>query len=121
MSTYDGWAGSYTGKFDPGADSFFQPASWFGTQPTNALGTATRYNPKLRYFPSFSENISLSRSITLKEQKHLDIRWETFNLLNRTQFGSLSGGTTLQNANFGNWRSQSNSGRRMQVSMKLYW
>jgi hypothetical protein len=40
---------------------------------------------------------------------------ETFNLLNRTQFGALSGGTTLQNANFGNWRSQSNSGRRMQI------
>ena len=93
----------------------------FGTQPTTALGTATRYNPKMRYFPGFSESVSLSRSITLKEQKHLDFRWETFNLLNRTQFGALSGGTTLQNANFGLWRSQSNSGRRMQVSMKLYW
>jgi hypothetical protein len=121
VSTYSGWAGSYTGKFDPGADSFFQPASWFGTQPTTSLGTATRYNPKIRYFPSYNETVSLARSITLKEQKHLDFRWETFNLLNRTQFGALSGGTTLQNANFGNWRSQSNSGRRMQVSMKLYW
>jgi hypothetical protein len=121
VSSYNGWAGNYTGTFDPGADSFFQPASFFGTQPTTSLGNATRYNPKIRYFPSYNETVSLARSITLKEQKHLDIRWETFNLLNRTQFGPLSSATTLQNANFGNWRSQSNSGRRMQVSMKFYW
>jgi hypothetical protein len=71
--------------------------------------------------PGLSENASLAKSITLKEQCHLDLRWEAFNLLNRTQFGALSGGGTLQNANFGLWRTQSNSGRRMQVSMKLYW
>jgi len=121
VSTYDGWGGTYTGKFDPGADSFFQPVSFFGTQPTNALGTITRYNPKLRYFPNFNENASLNRSIRITESKHLDLRWESFNYLNRTQFGPLSSGTTLQNANFGNWKSQSNSARRMQVSMKFYW
>jgi hypothetical protein len=120
-STYTGWAGSYTGKFDPGADSFFQPASWFGTQPTTQMGNLTRYNPKLRYFPNFNESASLARSIHFTEAKHLDFRWESFNILNRTQFGPLSGGTTLQNANFGNWKSQSNSARRMQVSMKFYW
>jgi hypothetical protein len=121
ITTYDGWASSYTGRFDPGAESFFQPASWFGTQPTTQLGNATRYNPKLRYFPGFNENASLARSFRFTESKHLDIRWEAFNYLNRTQFGPLSGGATLQNANFGNWKSQSNSARRMQVSMKLYW
>jgi len=121
VSTYNGWGGTYTGSFDPGADSFFQPASWFGTQPTTSLGSITRYNPKLRYFPGYNESFSFARSIHIKESSHLDFRWEAFNLLNRTQFGSLSGGTTLQNANFGNWRSQSNSGRRMQVSLKLYW
>ena len=121
VSTYNGWGGTYTGKFDPGADSFFQPVSFFGTQPTTSLGTITRYNPKLRYFPGFNENASLNRTIKLTESMHLDFRWESFNYLNRTQFGPLSGGTTLQNANFGNWRSQSNSPRRMQVSLKLYW
>ena len=92
---------------------------WHATH--HLFGNETRYNPKTRYLPNLNENLSLARSITLKEQKRLDFRWETFNLLNRVQFGALSGGTTLQNANFGNWRSQSNSGRRMQVSMKLYW
>jgi hypothetical protein len=121
VSTYDGWRGTYSGSFDPGANSFFQPASWFGTQPTTSLGTLTRYNPKLRYLPNYGESTSLSKSIPIKERAHLDYRWETFNLLNRTQFGALSGGTSLQNANFGNWRSQSNSARRMQMSLKLYW
>jgi len=122
VPAYDGWRGGIAGsKFDPAVDKFLQPASFFGTQPTDALGTMTRYNPKLRNWPGFGEAVSLARSITLHEQKHLDFRWETFNLLNRTQFGALSGGGTLQNANFGLWRTQANSGRRMQVSMKLYW
>lgn len=121
ISTYDGWRGNYSGTFDPGADSFFQPASWFGTQSTTALGNATRYNPRLRYLPNYNESLSLSRSFTIKESKRIDFRWETFNLLNRTQFGPLSSGAVLQNANFGNWRSQANSPRRQQVSLKLYW
>ncbi len=121
VSTYNGWGSTYSGKFDPAVDSFFQPVSFFGTQPTTSLGTLTPYNPKLRYFPGFNENASLNRTIRFSEAKHLDIRFESFNYLNRTQFGPLSGGTSLQNANFGLWRSQSNSARRMQVSAKFYW
>jgi hypothetical protein len=51
----------------------------------------------------------------------LDFRCEAFNLLNRTAFGGLGSATSLQNANYGLWRSQSNSPRRMQVALKLYW
>src|ERR1035437_1462933 len=58
VSTYDAWRGTYTGSFDPGANSFFQPASWFGTQPTTSLGTATRYNPKMRYLPNYGDRPS---------------------------------------------------------------
>jgi hypothetical protein len=123
VPTYDGWRAPVAGgTFDPNVDRFIQPASFFGAQPTTALGNETRYNPKLRSWPGFNENLSLARSINLHgEHKRLDFRWETFNLLNRTQFGALSGGTTLQNPNFGLWRVQSNTQRRMQVSLKLYW
>ena len=51
VSTYDGWGGTYTGKFDPGADSFFQPASWFGTQPTTSLGNDHPVQPQTALFP----------------------------------------------------------------------
>jgi hypothetical protein len=122
VATNQGWRGTYSGKFDPAKDSFFQPVSWFGTQPTTALGTDTRYNPDCRYFPNYNESLSLARSFSLKEQKRLEFRWETFNILNRTQFGPVSSGSvSLQNANFGNWASQANSPRRQQVSLKLYW
>jgi hypothetical protein len=123
VPTYDGWRAPLKGsKFDPNVDSFLQPVSFFGTQPTTGFGNETRYNPKLRSWPGFNENVSLARGIQLKgEQKRLDFRWETFNLLNRTQFGPLGGGATLQNNNWGQWRVQVNSQRRMQVSLKLYW
>ena len=122
VSTYDGWRSpTKGGSFDPNVDSFLQPVSFFGTQPTTGLGNETRYNPKLRYWPSFNENFSLAKTITFKEERRLDFRWETFNLLNRTAFGPLSGATTLQNNNWGLWRAQANTQRRMQVSLKLYW
>jgi hypothetical protein len=105
----------------PNVDKFLQPVSFFGTQPTDAFGNVTRYNPKLRSMPNFSENVSLARTVGIKEALRLEMRGEAFNLLNRTTFGALSGGTSLQNANFGLWRTQSNSARRMQVALKLYW
>jgi len=121
-ATYDGWRGPIAGsKFDPAVDKFLQPASWFGTQPTDRFGNVTRYNPKLRGWPVYSEDVSLARAIRVKEGLRLDFRWEAFNVLNRTRFGALSGGATLQNANFGLWRSQSNDARQMQVALKLYW
>ncbi len=101
--------------------SALQPISFFGAQPTDRFGNETRYNPKLRGWPGFNENVSIARTITFKEEKRLDFRWETFNLLNRTSFSSLGGGATLQNSNWGLWRNQGNTQRRMQVSLKLYW
>src|ERR1051326_8215242 len=93
VPAYDGWRASVKGsKFDPNADSFLQPVSFFGPQPTNRFGNETRFNPKLRSWPGFNENLSLARSINLHGEQHrLELRWETFNLLNRTQFGPLSG------------------------------
>jgi hypothetical protein len=123
VPTYDGWRAPTKGNnFDPNVDTFIQPASFFGPQPATAFGNETRFNPKLRYWPGFNENLSLARTINLHgEQKRLDIRWETFNLLNRTVFGPLSNATTMQNPNFGLWRAQANTQRRMQISLKFYW
>ncbi len=122
VPTYNNWRAPVSGKFDPNADSFLQPVSFFGPQPTTGFGNETRYNPKLRYFPNYNENLSLARSIKLnREKQRLDFRAEAFNLLNRTQFGPLSGATTLQNNNWGLFRVQSNIQRRMQLSLKLYW
>ncbi len=34
---------------------------------------------------------------------------------------TLGGGSTLQDPNFGLWRTQLNTPRRMQLALKLYW
>jgi hypothetical protein len=59
VTTYDGWRAPYTGNFNPYADNFFQPVSFFGPQSETQLGNATRYNPKVRNWPNFKENVAL--------------------------------------------------------------
>jgi hypothetical protein len=130
ISTYD-WRGPQaTGKFDPQTDRFFQQASFFGPQPGNAIGNSTRFNPKVRLFPNYNENISLAKEFAVTERVRLDFRWEAFNLFNRVRFGIGPGRNitdnytaTLTNPNFGRLTSSSdllNEPRRMQFALKLY-
>jgi hypothetical protein len=120
VATYEGWRGPIAGdKFDPGIDNFFQPVAFFGNQPNDRFGNMTRVNPKLRAFAAYNENISFARMFHFNERSRIEFRGEAFNVLNRTRFGFQS--TSLQNANFGLMRTQANSPRRFQLSLKLYW
>jgi hypothetical protein len=122
VSTYDGWRGAQAGKdFDPQTDRFFQPASFFGTQPAVGIGNMTRFNPKLREFPNYNENISVAKGFTITEQLRLDFRWEAFNLFNRVRFGT--GSNSIQSQDLGRifgTGSVLNEPRRMQFGLKLY-
>ncbi len=122
ISTYEGWGCSDIENFDPSTTSFFQSASFFGPQPANVFGNATRYNPKCRQFPNYDENLSVNRSFKLREKLNVEFRGEAFNLLNRTRFGT--GSTTLQNQTFGRLTSNSdilNTPRQVQFALKLNW
>ncbi len=120
ISTYDGWRAPLKGdKFDPAADRFLNPATFPATAQPIAFGNSTRYNPKVRSFPNFNENISFAKSFPFGETRRLDFRWEAFNLFNRTVFGV--GGTNLNGNNFGVVNDQANTWRQMQVALKLYW
>jgi len=121
ITTYNGWGGTYSGRFDPNTELYLQPQSFFPTQTYNSMGNATRYNPKMRYWPSFNENENVARTFNLKEKAHLEFRFEGFNVLNRVAFGPLSGATTLTNANWGKWGAQANNARRMQLVARLTW
>ena len=90
----------------------------FPAQAIN-FGDAPRYNPRLRGFANFNENISLAKRFSLTERWQLDLRWEAFNLFNRTVFST--GGTNLDSNTFGVVSSQDNDPRRMQAGLKLYW
>ncbi len=118
VTGYDNWRAPIAGdKFDPAVDRFLD-RSVFPTQP-DAFGNATRFNPKVRAFPNFNENISLAKSFRFGEDLRLDFRWEVFNMFNRTVFGT--GNTNLNNNAFGIVTDQVNSPRQMQVGLKIYW
>ena len=138
IDTYEGWRAPIAGeKFDPAVDRYFQPATvaswngdtptvttegWFPVQPRDRLGNMTRNNPKMRNFPLFSENISLAKTFTVSQEKRrtLDLRFEAFNMFNRTQF-STPGTSVSDVANFGLVRNQANTPRRMQFALKVNW
>jgi len=131
ITTYDGWRGAQArDKFDPQTDRFFQPASFFGPQPNNRIGNSTRFNPKVRQFPNYNENISVAKEFAITEKMHLDFRWEAFNLFNRVRFGigprrsgTDPGTASLTDPNFGRITSNGdllNDPRRMQFALKLY-
>jgi hypothetical protein len=128
VTSYDGWrAPTQGGSFDPSKDLFFVP---YGTGPfplqgtgtaLNGLGNETRYNPKVRYFPNYNENVSIAKTFPIKEKLRIDIRAEAFNVFNRVRFGT--GSTQLQSTTFGKLTSNGdllNTPRQMQLAAKLY-
>ena len=118
ITSYDNWRAAIAGdKFDPAVDKFLDK-SVFPTQPA-AFGNATRFNPKVRAFPNFNENISLAKTFHFTESFRLDFRWEVFNIFNRTVFGT--GNTNLNNTAFGVVTDQANTPRQMQIGLKIYW
>jgi hypothetical protein len=127
ITSYNGWQPNFNGKFDPSVDNFFVPyrSGPFPSQdvnsPLNGFGNATRYNPKLRYFPNLNENLGIARSFPFRESVRLEFRAEAFNVFNRTRFGT--GTTTLQDPNFGHLTSSAdllNTPRQLQLALKLY-
>ena len=128
VSSYTGWRAQTQGsQFDPSVDNFFVPygSGPFPLQGTNTalngLGNETRYNPKVRLFPNLNENLSIAKSIPIKEKIHLDIRAEAFNVFNRVRFST--GSTQLQSTTFGKLTSNGdllNTPRQMQLAAKLY-
>ncbi len=119
ISTYDGWIVNKDNPDWKGSDRFFQPPSFFGPQPNDRAGNATRHNPKARQPGNFNENFSLAKKFLLTESVRLDLRWEMFNAFNR--FRPNPGSTNVQDPNFGRVQSQLNEPRRMQLGLKIYW
>ena len=77
VTTNDNWGGAWKGSsFDPNVDRFFQPASYFGVQPSVGIGNATRFNPKMREFPNFNENVSIAKVFAIHEQTSIELRGE---------------------------------------------
>jgi hypothetical protein len=122
IDSYDNWRPPLQGdKFDPAVDRFLKPSNQFPAQPAYLMGNATRYNPKVRAFPYYNENVSLAKTFSITESVRIDIRGEAFNVLNRTVFLVSAPNTNLNSNQFGVVTGQSNDPRQMQVALKIYW
>jgi len=131
VTSYNGWQPNWGGSFDPGKDNFFVP---YGTgpfplqgsasTPLYGIGNVTRLNPKVRLFPNFNENMSVTKDFPIKgESKRLEFRAEAFNVFNRVRFGD-GVSQTLQNQQFGvltGAGSQINTPRQLQLALKFYY
>jgi hypothetical protein len=118
ITSYDNWVPQWkNGDFDPAVDRRLDRAAFPAQQPIN-FGNATRFNPKVRAFPNYNENISLAKTINIGEKLRLDFRAESFNLFNRVIFGN--GNTNIDSNVFGVVNDQANQARQMQLALKLY-
>jgi hypothetical protein len=127
ISSYTGWQPNYGGSFDPSVNNFFVPfqSGPFPNQGSgtalNGFGNTTRYNPKLRQFPNYNENLSIARAFPIRESTRLEFRAEAFNIFNRVRFGT--GSVSLQDQNFGHLTSSAdllNTPHQLQLALKLY-
>ncbi len=127
ITSYDNWRAPVAGdEFDPFRDVWwnkdvFQRAA-DGRALTQAelyagIGNAAKSNPKARSPWYLTENVSLSKDVSVTERVRATLRFEAFNLFNRVRWGGPS--STITASNFGQIRSQGNDPRRMQFGAKV--
>ncbi|MBM3796036.1 MAG: hypothetical protein FJW31_18705 [Acidobacteria bacterium] len=83
----------------------------------SGIGNATANNPKARQPWDFNENLSLAKDVSITERVRFTLRFEAFNILNRTRWGGPD--STVTSPTFGQVRGQANDPRRMQVGAKF--
>lgn len=108
----------YAGRSGP--DRYWNPAAF--DFPRDANGTAIHVvgNAGRNTFQQPGVNnwdMGLFKNFRMKERFTAQLRWETFNTWNHTQFGSAN--TTTTNAAFGTITSTRVAPRRMQLGLKL--
>ena len=126
-----GWRAPTRGDhFDPLVDLWWDPAK-FNRTPVETIaqlqgykagvltaefGNAQVRNPNERGPWFLSENISIARTFGIQRTR-LEFRFEAFNLLNRTIWGTPD--STITSANFGRVTTLANAPRQIQLGLRL--
>ena len=96
---------------------------WFDTSAFRLRETlefaGTNILPDVRSQGRNNLDLSLYKDTTIHESLKLQFRAESFNLCNRTEFGSPN--TTVGSTSFGVTSSQINFGRQLQFALRLLW
>ena len=85
-----------------------------------ALGNAERVDPDLRGHAVNNWNFAVSKTTPIQGRVNLSLRFEAFNLFNRTQFGPPdTTATTAATSTFGKVTRQLNQPRLIQLAFRL--
>lgn len=109
-------------RFDPfnpanPSNRFFDPNAFTAPAPQR-LGNAPMKFPQVRMPWGYSEDASLSKSLSLREKVRVELRLEMFNVLNRHSFSGVE--MNPRNAAFGNLTG-ANGSREGQAGLRLEW
>jgi Carboxypeptidase regulatory-like domain len=126
-----GWRAPTQGdSFNPLVDLWWDPAK-FNPRPVDTIaglqgykagvltaefGNATVRNPNERGPWFLNENIAVARTFALQKTR-VELRFEVFNLLNRTIWGAPD--SSIISANFGKVTTLANSPRQMQLGVRF--
>jgi len=104
------------GSFDPLTDNYFDRAGW--QDPGNlTFGNAPRADGSVRGFKVFNEDISLAKSIAIKNDIRMRFVAEFGNIFNRTTFCSPN--TNFSSSAFGTVGTQCNQPRSVQFGLRV--
>lgn len=122
ITSYENWRAPVTGgKFDPFANVWWDRGAFQQGLSANDLnttfGNSTRTNPKVRSNWVRNESIAVHKQFHITERRYFTLRAEAFNILNRVRWGGPD--STLTSATFGQVRSQSNTPRQLQMSVRF--
>ena len=95
--------------------AYYLNTSAYAPQALGTFGTSWAQGVESPSF--FNVDTSLSRTFKIKESKSVQIRWETFNFDNHTNFGGPT--TTMNSSNFGQITGIVGSPRIMQFATKF--
>jgi len=106
------------GGFNPYTTRLLNPAAFADPGPFQ-FGNAPRYIGYFRGCGHASENISLLKTIPIKEKANLRFSMDWFNAFNRHQFGDP--GTDIDNPTSYGYVSGAGGGRQIQLTAKILW
>jgi len=122
ITSYENWRAPIGGdKFDPFRDVWWDRNAFqqgiSNVRLNSEFGNSTRLNPKARAPWILNENFTLAKKFVIREKLRANLRWEAFNVFNRTRWGGPN--STVTSAQFGFIRGQANQPRQMQIALKL--
>jgi hypothetical protein len=104
------------GNFDPNSQNYFNRNAWSDPGPLQ-FGNAPRRDGSARGFPTYSEDLMLSKVVPLREPARMRFEAQFGNIFNRTLFCDPN--TNWSAGSFGTVNTQCNQPRSIQFGLRV--